>query len=146
MPIDNPYQIFVTHPWDEDDDYLRLFEYLGDTKEFYYVNLSAATDKPAGQEQVRAEIERQINNAEVVIVLSGQYPEHSEDLDLQLATAKRHAKPILAVEPFGPNNMDDAVREKADKIVPWYNRSIVDAIKLLARGEDTARFEVLDFP
>ncbi len=146
MPIDNPYRLFVSHPWQEDDDYLRLFEYLGDTKEFYYVNLSAAIDKPLGHDELRAELERQISGAEVVIMLSGQYPEHAEDLDLQLATAKRHAKPILAVEPFGPNNMDDAIRTKADKIVPWYNRSIVDGIKFLARGEDTARFEVLDFP
>ncbi len=146
MPQENPYRLFITHGWEEDDDYLRLLEYLGDSKDFYYVNLSSVADKPGSPDALRAEIEAQMKKAEVVIVLSGQYAEHKDMLDLEMAMARRLVKPMLGIEPFGPNSMDDKVRAEVDQTAPWYNRSIVDGIKYLSRGEDTMRFDVIDFP
>ncbi len=146
MAQENPFKLFISHGWEEDDDYLRLLEYLGDSKDFYYVNLSQTTDRPANPDDLRAQIHEQMVRAEVVIMLSGQYFDHADMLDLEMATARRLVKPMLAIEPFGPKSMPDKVREQADQTAPWYNRSIVDGIKYLARGEDTMRFEVIDFP
>ena len=146
MPAENPYKLFISHGWEEDDDYLRFLDYLGDSKDFYYVNLSRTVERPLNPDELRADLEAQMKRAEVVILLSGQYFDHAEMLDLEMAMARRLVKPMLAIEPFGPKSMPDIVREQADQTAPWYNRSIVDGLKYLSRGEDTMRFEVIDFP
>ena len=39
-----------------------------------------------------------------------------------------------------------AVVERTSEHIEWNDREMVDAIKRQARGEDTARWEVIDFP
>ena len=36
----NPIRLFVTHSWEENDDYTRVFEYLEASGTFYYSNSS----------------------------------------------------------------------------------------------------------
>ena len=36
MPQANPIRLFVTHMWEDNDDYLRVFEYLESAKNFFY--------------------------------------------------------------------------------------------------------------
>jgi len=36
--------------------------------------------------------------------------------------------------------------KRARKHLEWNEREIVDAVRLLARHEDTARWDVIDFP
>lgn len=148
MPQDKPFLIYATHAWSEDDDYLRFYDYLGDIENFYYVNQSRPGAQPDGGDPlaVREELQKQIESAEIVVVLATQHSHAPELIELQVATAKRLGKPVLVVEPFGPEEVPEALRAQADKVIEWYARKLVDAIKLLARGEDTNRFEVLDWP
>ena len=148
MSQDNPIRIYVTHLWEEDDDFLRLFEYLTDVENFFYVNLSEPGQKPAApdREAEQAEFRRQMSTAEVVMVLATQYVTNTGLIIYQLDLAKALKKPIIAVEPFGPDSILKPVKDKADEIVPWYNRSMVDAIRHLGRGDLTSRYEVIDFP
>ena len=148
MSQDNPIRIYATHLWEEDDDFLRLFEYLTDVDSFFYVNLSEPGNKPGGgdREAEQAEFRRQMGPAEVVMVLSTQYVTNTGLIIYQMDLAKAMKKPIIAVEPFGPENILKPVKDKADEIVPWYNRSMVDSIRHLGRGDLTSRYEVIDFP
>lgn len=148
MSIDNPIRLYATHLWEKDDDFLRLFEYLTDVENFFYVNLSEPELKPgsAEREAEQAEFRRQMADAEVVIVLSSQYVTNAGLLTYQMDLAKAMKKPIMAVEPFGPDSILKPVKDKADEIVPWYNRSMVDSIRHLGRGDLTSRYEVIDFP
>ena len=63
-----------------------------------------------------------------------------------MTTARRHGKPVLAIEPFGPDAVPEKVKEMSDQVVEWYARKIVDGIKALARGEDVQRYDTIDWP
>jgi len=139
--------LYATHLWQNDDEYLRLFDYLGDVENFYYVNHSKPDAQPADDPlAARDALLDQIQAAEVVIVLCTQYLQDPDMIDLQLATAKRHGKPILAIEPFGPDPVPEKIKQMSDHVVEWYARNIVDAIKMLARGEEISRFDTIDWP
>ena len=54
---------------------------------------------------------------------------------------------MIAIRPFG--GVSETPKDIVDRLgdpISWNARSIVDAIKLTARGEDTQRWEVIDFP
>lgn len=148
MPRENPYRLYATHLWELDDDYLRLFDYLGDIDLFYYVNCSDPEARPDGDDPIaeREVLAAQIGQAELVIVLAQQHYENPGLIELQLTTARRHGKPILAVEPFGPDPVPQPVRAAAAEVVEWYARKLVDGIKKHARGEDVQRFDTIDWP
>lgn len=148
MPKENPYKVYATHLWTLDDDYLRLFDYLGDVDLFYYVNCSDPEAEPTDDDPIAARevLASQIGRAELVIVLSQQHYENPELIELQMTTAQRHGKPILAIEPFGPDAVPEPVKQMSGQVVEWYARKIVDGIKMLARGEDVQRYDTIDWP
>lgn len=148
MSDSDPFRLFATHLWVKDDDYLRLFEYLNDVENFFYVNLSDPDDRPPSMsvEHVQTGFNKQMKDAEVVIALSSQYVTDANMLQYQLDLARALSKPVVAVEPFGPTSVLKPVKDRAAEVVPWYNRSIVDAIRHHGRGDLTSRYEVIDFP
>ena len=148
MPQEDPFRLYVSHLWDMDDDYLRLFEYLNDVENFFYVNLSEPEAKPESMtlEHVQTAFRKQMEPAEVVLVLSSQYLRDANVLQYQLDLARALSKPVIVVEPFGPDSVLKPVKDRAAEVVPWYNRSIVDAIRHHGRGDLTSRYEVIDFP
>ncbi len=148
MSEDKPIRIYATHLWELDDDYLRLFDYLGDIDQFYYVNVSQPEAAPEDADPLAAReiLRKQIEDSEVVVVLSQHHYADPALIELQMSTANRHGKPLLAIEPFGPDPVPEQVKEMSDQVVEWYARKIVDGIKALARGEDVHRFDTIDWP
>jgi hypothetical protein len=147
MSQSQPYRIFVSHGWQPHDDYTRLFDYLGDAKDFYYVNLSTPETHPPDTTRsgIEAALARQIGPSEVVIILGGMYEQHKDLIELEMGLAKKHGRPIIGLRPSGSAMMPKAVEQRANDVIVWSERTIVDAIRLHARGEQTNRFEVIDF-
>ena len=143
----NPIRLFVSHVWYQDDDYLRVFEYLESADNFFYKNTSVLDNRPAGgKEAQRDELRRQITEAEVVLVPAALYRKHMDWVEFQLHCAKAFDKPVIVLEPFGSHDtIAPAVLELGDEVVPWDLRQIVDAIKRQARHEETTRFDVIEF-
>jgi hypothetical protein len=57
----NPIRLFVSHSWDENEDYTRVFEYLEASGNFYYKNTSQPQAKrPIDRESQREDLRRQI--------------------------------------------------------------------------------------
>ncbi|NNF16602.1 MAG: hypothetical protein HKN70_07625 [Gammaproteobacteria bacterium] len=147
MNQNNPVRLFVGHCWDESDDYLRFFDYVSDIDSFFYINLSEPQKRPgAGVEAVQTELNRQMKDAEAVIIFSSAYTEDANLTQYQMDLARALGKPIIGVEPFGPQTVMKAVKDRAAEVVPWYNRAMVDAIMHHGRGDSTSRYEVIDFP
>ena len=147
MSQQNPIKLFVTHVWEEGDDYLRVFEFLESARNFYYRN-SGTPDKPptGGNEVARDDLRRQMDPAEIVIALSSLYTQHPDMLVFQLNYAKAMNKPVLVVKLFGVQApVPKIVADRADDIVDWDERGLVDAIRLLARHENTARYDTIEF-
>ncbi|MEQ8205600.1 MAG: hypothetical protein RIA65_05440, partial [Woeseia sp.] len=103
MSESNPIRIFVSHLFQEDPDYLRVFEFLESVDRFFYLNCSKPENMPAGggQEAVRDELIAQIKEAEAVVILATHYSENEDLVRFQLDVAEANEKPILAIRPFG---------------------------------------------
>lgn len=149
MSESNPIRVFVTHNFDEGDDYLRVFEFLESDDRFFYLNVSKPENMPSqgGLAAIKDELIAQIKASEAVIVLPAVFERQPDLTAYMMDVAEANNIGMIAIRPFGglsdtPPEITRRVREHID----WNNREIVDAIKRVARGEDTARWEVIDFP
>lgn len=148
MSENNPISVFISHVFQESDDYLRVFEYLESVDRFYYLNVSDPTRQPTGGvEGLKDALRQQINASEVVIMLASVWGEKRDWADFQINAAQAMGKPVLLISAFGrtttvPGDLLSRVNENVD----WNEREMVDALRLLARNEDTQRWEVIDFP
>lgn len=143
----NPVRLFVSHVFAPSDDYLRVFEYLESSRNFFYRNCSNPDLQLGGSsEAMKDELRKQINLAEAVIVPAGIYKHNETWIDFQVNCAKAFEKPIIVIEYFGIKaKLPVQLEALADEIVEWNERSIVDAIRRQARHEDTSRWDVIEF-
>ena len=149
MSESNPIRVFVTHAFQETDDYLRVFEFLESVDRFFYLNVSKPDNVPTtgGIEAIKDELIRQIKQAEAVIVLPSLYEEKESLGRFLMDAADANSKPMIAIRPFGGLlETPEAVVQRVKEHIEWNDREIVDALKRQARGEDTARWETIDFP
>ena len=57
----NPIRLFVSHSWEENEDYNRVFEYLEASGTFYYQNTSQPQSKrPIDKESQREDLRRHV--------------------------------------------------------------------------------------
>jgi len=147
MSQSNPLRLFVTHMWEEDDDYLRVFEYLESARNFFYRNYANRDNRPVGDKEVlKEELRRQIAPSEAVIALSNLYERHQDMLTFQLLYAQANNKPVILLKPFGGlKPVPKALIEHASEVVDWAERALVDAIRRQARHEDTTRWDTIEF-
>ena len=148
MSEHNPIRVFVSHLFTADADYLRVFEYLESGDRFYYINVSEPDIKPVGgMEAYKDELRRQINESEVIVLLMPIWKEKRDWAEFQINAAKAMGKPILLIHAFGRTTVTPGdLSERADDTVDWNEREMVDALKRLARNEDTQRWEVIALP
>ncbi len=71
----NPIRLFVSHLYAPDEAYFRVFEYLESATNFFYKNCSTPDKPPRSMEReaLKEDLRRQINDAEVVVILSDLY-------------------------------------------------------------------------
>ena len=142
----NPVRVFVAHAFAADSDYLRVFEYLESSHNFYYRNCSDPDRKPADKEAAKEELRRQIALAEIIIVPAASYRQHFDTIDFTLNCAKGLDKPVLVLQHFGvKEKLAVQLEALSDEIVEWNERDIADAIRRQARHEDTSRWDVVEF-
>ena len=149
MSESNPIRVFVTHAFQETDDYLRVFEFIESVDRFFYLNVSKPDNVPGtgGIEAIKEELIAQIKECEAVIVLPSLYEEKENMARFQMDAADVNDKPMIAIRPFGGvAETPKAVVERVKEHIEWNDREIVDSLRRQARGEDTARWETLDFP
>jgi hypothetical protein len=143
----NPIRLFVTHIWEENEEYTRVFEYLEASGTFYYSNSSQPQAKrPMGRESQWEELRRQIMPCEVIIVLPTAYRAAPELVQFQMNFAKSADRPIIAMENFGSTEpLGKAIKDMADEISTWNERSLIDALRRQARHQETTRWDTIEF-
>jgi hypothetical protein len=143
----NPIRLFVTHCWEENDDYTRVFEYLEAPGTFYYINTGQPQAKrPIDKESQREDLRRQIAPCEVVIALPAAYRSAPELVLFQMTFAKAADRPIIAMENFGSTEaLPKAVKDLADEVSGWNERSLIDALRRQARHQETTRWDTIEF-
>jgi len=147
MSEKNPIRLFVTHAWAEHEDYLRVFEFLEAARNFYYRTLSAPDRSPGGDVEAEREALRgQIRPAEVLIATAAMLRGHSSLLVFQMTYAQSIKRPVVLLPAFGDQSpVPKGVRDLATEEVGWDERALVDTIRRLARGEQTGRWDVVEF-
>lgn len=149
MTEKNPIRVFVSHLFHESDDYLRLFEFLESDDRFYYLNVSKPENRPSDgrMESIKDEFIAQIKAAEAVIILPGTFNEKPDVVTYMMDVADANDIGMIAIRPFGGVSDTPAkVIARVAEHIDWNSREMVDAIRRVARGEGTARWEVIDFP
>ena len=143
----NPVRLFITHAWENSDDYLRVFEYLESARNFFYRNFSTPEQRPSGdKEALREDLRRQIAPVEAVIALSSMFDTHRELLTFELLYTQASHKPVLLMKPFGSRQeVPKAILDLANEVVEWDERALVDAIRRQARHEETTRWDTIEF-
>jgi hypothetical protein len=144
----NPIRLYAVHGWIMDEDYARLFEYIESADNFYYRALSdpgARSPLGEGVAARRTQILEALKAAECVICTAGTWERFNDWARYTLDTALALDLPVVAVEHFGPRDMDVRLKAQAAATVGWDSRSIVDTIRREARHEDTQRFDTIEF-
>jgi len=144
----NPIRVFVTHLFRDDADYLRVFEYLENRENFFYLNCSNPDSIPATSDRdaLREELVNQIKQAEVVVMPVTIYAANPELVRFQMDAAKVNGLQVIAIQAFGDTvALQKDVLERAAEVIEWNDRSITDAIRRQARHEDTSSWDVIEF-
>ena len=149
MTEQNPIRIFVTHAFDESDDYLRIFEFLECVDHFFYLNVSRPEDAPKtdSMEEIKDILIQQIKAAEAVITVPSLYETKPDLVNFMMDGADAAGKPMIVIRPFGGvAETPKELIERANEHIEWNAREIVDSLRRQARLEDTQRWDVVDFP
>jgi len=145
----NPIRVFATHTFEESDDYLRVFEFLEGLDRFYYLNVSKPENIPmsGGLQAIKDELIEQIKQCEALFVLPGLYEQKRDLVRFMMDVADANHKKMIAIRAFGGvAETPEEVIDRTQELIEWNDREMADALRRQARGEDTARWEVLDFP
>lgn len=148
MSEENPIRVFVTHTFQQSDDYLRVFEFLESVDRFFYLNCSKPENVPGsgGLDAIKEELISQIKECEAVIVLASQYLEQNDLTRFQMDVAEANEKPMIAIRPFGGvAETPQQLVARVNQHIEWNEREMVDALKKQARLEDTSRWETIEF-
>ncbi|MCH7536654.1 MAG: hypothetical protein IID57_02255 [Proteobacteria bacterium] len=149
MSENNPIRVFAMHSFEESDDYLRLFEFLEGVEHFYYINVSKPENVPTegGMQTIKDELISQIKESEAIFILSGLFEQKTELVRFMMDVADANKIGMIAVSSFGAVlEMPAEIVERTQEQVEWNDREMADALRRQARGENTSRWEVVDFP
>jgi len=145
----NPIRVFATHSFEESDDYLRVFEFLESVDRFYYLNVSKPENLPTigGGQVIKEELIKQIKSAEAMFVLASVYKQNRELVNFMMKVAEANKISMIVIKPFGGvQETPPELVERCAESIEWNDRELADSLKRQARGEDTSRWEVIDFP
>jgi len=144
----DPIRVFVTHAFELNDDYLRVFEFLESARNFYYRNCGGPEQRPVNTSVggLHEALRQQMANTEVVVALSALYTMQRDLLLFQLNYAKASDKPVVLLPGFGREVLlPPAVIAMSDERAKWDERALVDAIRHQARHEETTRWDSIEF-
>ena len=93
----------------------------------------------------RTIVVEQMKRAEVILVPAGVFERERSWVEFQVTAARAHELPVIAIEHFGAREISQELKDKVDQVVGWDSRLIEDALRMQARHEDTARWDVIEF-
>ena len=147
MSEQDPFRVFVVHLFQENEDYRRVFEYLESRENFFYTNYSNIEDIPAGgAESIKDALREQMKEAEIIILPLAISELNPGLVSFQLDCAGASKKPILGIESFGGTvAINKQLLDRCDDVIEWNERTMISAIKRLARNEATDQWETIEF-
>jgi hypothetical protein len=132
-------RIFISHPWGSNNPHDKIVNLIQKDSNKSFYNHSVKQNEPlsGNKTEVKRKIEQKIKGSSVVIVNASNHASHRKMIKEEIRIAKKYGKKVVAVRPRGQKNISKIVRDNADHIVGWNNKSISNAIR--AKGNDNQR-------
>ncbi len=143
----NPLRLFVSHDWQEDEDYHRVFEFLEAADYFYYRNCARPEAlRPLTAEAIREALRAEIGASEAVVLLAGQYSKNAERLQFMSTFAQSIRKPVLVMRHFGlAAPIPGPLQQGASELLDWDGRALIAALRHHGRGEAIGKWDTVEF-
>ena len=132
MPTLKRRMIFISHAWDYNDDYWAIVNWLDNASNFAWSNCSVPSHDGLSDTTtagLKRAITRQINPAQVVIIIAGMYAAHSNWIDYEIDEAVRLEKTIIGIRPRGQQRVPTKIQDNATTMVNWNSSSLISAIR-----------------
>ncbi len=134
MPILKTRNLFISHSWAYGDAYEKLINMFNAAPNFSYKNYSVPKNDPihnaANDTQLYNAIKNKVALTQVVIIMAGKYATYSKWINKEIQIAKTDFnKPVVAICPWGAQQISSAVKGAADEMAKWNTNSIVKAIR-----------------
>ena len=117
------YKLFISHIDRDDEEYDLFITRINASYDFQWENLAVCGETSPD------DIKKQMEPADVVVILSGLISKDQPLLTRQINAAKELKKPIVVIRPYGMENVPFDLEEIASEIVGWNTPCIVDAIR-----------------
>lgn len=133
MPHLKNRMVFISHAWEYDEHYDKIVEWLNLASNFSWSNCSvpstnALTDKTATG--LRRGMTRQLNPAQVILILGGMYAARSGWIEYEIEEAKRLNKTIIGISPWGQERVPIIVQDASVcPMVGWNSASVIQAVR-----------------
>lgn len=134
MPALKSRNLFISHSWSYGDAYDKLITMLNNASNFTYRDYSVPRNDPIhnapNEAALQEAIKRQMRFCDVVLIMAGKYATYSKWIKKEISIAKDDfSKPIVAICPWGNEQISTVVSEAADRLVGWNTSTIVAAIR-----------------
>ena len=136
MADDKVYNIFITHRWKLDPDYIQLEQMLNSVPGFKWKNHSNLHHDPAidpnhddGFRALMGVITEQIHGAECLLTYYAEPPEYRMWVQESMEIAEHHEIPIIGLLPTGMEVLPQLPQFNEMEFLPWNAEAIVAAIK-----------------
>ena len=132
MPTLKRRMIFISHAWDYNEDYWTIVNWLNNASNFAWSNCSVPSHDGLSDTTtagLKRAITRQINPAQVVIIIAGMYAAHSNWIDYEIDEAVRLEKTIIGIRPRGQQRVPTKITDNATKMVNWNSSSLITAVR-----------------
>jgi len=123
-------RVFVSHSWKNDRDYWNLIEKF-ERNDFNFYNHSIDVDKPLDvntSREIEEGIRRKMKGCSKVLVLAGSYSKRYW-IKKEVEIANKLNKEVIAVRPWGQNWVPKYLESKADRVVGFNSRAIMENLK-----------------
>lgn len=133
MPTLKNRMIFISHAWQYSQHYWKIVEWLNNEPNFSWSNCSVPNhdslpDKTSAG--LSRGMTRQINPAQVVVILGGMYAAHSAWIDYEISEAIRMEKTIIGIKPWGQERVPVNVQNASIcPVVGWNSASVIQAVR-----------------
>jgi hypothetical protein len=124
------YKLFISHINKEDEEYDLFLSKLDAAYDFKWEDTAIKGSIKPG------DLMKQVESADVVIILSGLISKDKELLTSMIDTASKLEKPMVVVRPYGMETVPLNLEEMATDVVGWNTPCIVDAVMESYEGEN----------
>lgn len=132
------YNIFISHAWEYSHHYHKVVDWLDEAQfnnllmweNYSALHLDTALNPLSylAKEEFQDELDRQIQRASVVLILSGMYFAHPRWIEYEISKAYNYGKYIIGVKPLGQEYIPQVISHNAYVITECNKSSVINAL------------------